>query len=656
MSGYELSEDEMSEGESYESSFNVDSTQESTQSTQQADVSLVDIANALVVFTFLPLLRWSKQPCVKGPSFADDPEFIRHARQRTKKDSTGAAKINCLDLYGNTVYGHNNNPDRLDNKKYIALCPLNYNLGFCTGFNKFFIVDIDCVDKKTGKVMYDVLQRARDLFRGAKLGAVFIVRTQSGGYHIYLRCRNEKFNNVMDSARVELTKIDLLKGSCYALFPGSVIRRPDGSFGEYNILSQAPSCLDAGFTVVTDPDKVDTFVDDIPNLMFAIENPAVFDDRYKPSSSSSSQPVGHHAPSQTRKRTGARKCSIEVVDFFRGPIGKAVLANASGDICYVADTYTQSHNKIYVDFARLGIQGHWVGCPFNGQPGHDNHESDNFHPRVAFCGKVTDISSASCFMVFCRKEFAVERKPPTSFYTVHKIIVDSSTVFTKEKPELPVPATIDDISQYTLFDDDLKIFSYVVFRTSSTKLCFLERREDDFPRVTEVTTAELNRDFFSRFTYNKKALTARQVMPYLKEKIKSNNVFTSVVVDEKYLYMAEITYPHVDNEFVENSMEQLLCHMFPRLDDQFLIKQYLFSFSQGIRPNYMLLVHSNTGGVGKSALFNIICEANRGSTFTNLSEVRGDHQNGYGRASLENKSIIVVEECDGESSISWLNH
>ena len=101
-------------------------------------------------------------------------------------------------------------------------------------------------------------------------------------------------------------------------------------------------------------------------------------------------------------------------------------------------------------------------------------------------------------------------------------------------------------------------------------------------------------------------------------------------------------------------MEQLLSHMFPRPDDQFLIKQYLFSLSQGIRPNYMLLVHSNTGGVGKSALFNIICEANRGSTFTNLSEVRGDHQNGYGRASLENKSIIVVEECDGESSISWL--
>ena len=234
MSGYELSEDEMCEGDdSYESSFNVDSTQESTQATQQPDVSLVDIANALVMFTFLPLLRWSKQPCVKGPAFADDPEFIRHARQRTKKDSTGTAKINCLDLYGNTVYGHNN-PDRLgfyevDNKKYIALCPVNYNLGFCTGFNKFFIVDIDCVDKKTGKVMHDVLQRARHLFRGAKLGAVFIVRTQSGGYHIYLRCRNDKYNNVMDSARVELAKIDLPSGA--AAMPSFLVPLFDGQTG-----------------------------------------------------------------------------------------------------------------------------------------------------------------------------------------------------------------------------------------------------------------------------------------------------------------------------------------------------------------------------------------------------------------------------------------
>ena len=58
-------------------------------------------------------------------------------------------------------------------------------------------------------------------------------------------------------------------------------------------------------------------------------------------------------------------------------------------------------------------------------------------------------------------------------------------------------------------------------------------------------------------------------MPYLKEKRKSNNVFTSVVVDEKYIYMAEIRYPHVDDEFIENSMEQLLSHMFPQENDQF---------------------------------------------------------------------------------------
>ena len=164
---------------------------------------------------------------------------------------------------------------RKDSDFYLGRAPGRHNIGFPTGYNGYLVVDVDCKDKDTGKIIESCFDYVEQLFDECPLGEmVHVVQTRSGGYHIYLRVRSEELLDCSaGGSKIDTEKrVDIIMKGAYVVYPPSHVRE-DGKAGEYKHLDYIPDCLQFDvYEAAAMPDTVTLFAEDCPEIMKLIKS------------------------------------------------------------------------------------------------------------------------------------------------------------------------------------------------------------------------------------------------------------------------------------------------------------------------------------------------------------------------------------------------
>lgn len=267
------------------------------------------------------------------------------------------------------------------------------NFGILMGENGLVAVDVD-FRKLTdnGEVVYEDTALFEDVITKLPTDRpLFIVRTQSGSFHIYFRSKEySQVSTKVKGVRGVTGAIDLCAGVRQMVGPTSRHRNrsydllKNGDDERFNQLMLVETVLET------------CDLDDAPEMK------ALF--KKKPSSTSSTSSRRSTSSNSSQEGNSShRRPTINMVALAQQLA--RFLSDADGVVLYSIRDYKCTNGSKYLYFTRKpGTAGrHWCWCPRNGEEGHRDHEVDNMHPVLMVSGN-KDLTTLQRAKLGCIKD------------------------------------------------------------------------------------------------------------------------------------------------------------------------------------------------------------------------------------------------------------
>ena len=96
---------------------------------------------------------------------------------------------------------------------------------------------------------------------------------------------------------------------------------------------------------------------------------------------------------------------------------KDFLSDEHGNLLFECSKYTYNGYTTLVAFNRVrGQDGHWCGCPLNGEEGHESHTRDGFQPRIRYRANMSKYPTVYKFELSCGREDGEDRRTVKTLY------------------------------------------------------------------------------------------------------------------------------------------------------------------------------------------------------------------------------------------------
>ena len=275
----------------------------------------------------------------------------------------------------------------------------------------------------------DLLRSVQSKFD--KTQPLAVVRTASGGYHVFLK--SDQFLSAKKQLKAFQGKkgaVDLLCGPCHVVAACSKI-----GTGQYQCAVNDPNWDD--FHLVDKLTETSS-LSEHEDFHLLFQNP--------PGSSSAAPPPpptpvlnNTQSPevqdsSRTTNRVHYRSLSTSthllLEEFW------PFLLDSEGNLAYVPRDYHTGGGICTYEFIKIPNTGSWAHCPLDGQPGHTDHDVDNRHPAIKTKGPISATTTQARLVCLREKVTAGHGRTCTVLYKTE----DGCT---NERPSLPALETTE---------------------------------------------------------------------------------------------------------------------------------------------------------------------------------------------------------------------